>query len=76
MDFRDALGRFDPRITLLGSIDQIRFLKEARPEEVRRAARERLDMAAERRGFILGTSDFLEEGTPYENLFALAEAVR
>ena len=76
MDFRDALNRFDERIVLHGNIDQICFLKEARPEEVRLVVREKLELSAERPGFILGTSDFLEEGTPFENLFALAEAAQ
>ena len=76
MDLRDALARFDRRITLVGNIDQITFLRTARPEEVRRRAREILEMTRARGRFILGTSDFLEEGTPRENLLALADAVR
>jgi hypothetical protein len=75
MDFQDALNRFNSRIVLHGNIDQIRFLKEATPEQVQRVVGEKLDLAADRRGFILGTSDFLEEGTPFENLFAVAKAV-
>jgi uroporphyrinogen-III decarboxylase len=74
MDFREALDRFDPRILLHGGIDQIRFLREASAGEITRAVREKLQLAEKRRGFILGTSDFLEEGTPFENLFAMAAA--
>lgn len=76
MDLRDALARFDRRITLVGNVDQITFLRTARPDEVKRKAREILDLVQERGRFILGTSDFLEEGTPGENLLALADAVR
>ena len=44
MDLRDALARFDRRITLVGNVDQITFLRTARPDEVRRRAREILDL--------------------------------
>jgi hypothetical protein len=76
MDLEDALGRFDRRITLIGNVDQIRFLRQAGPADVRRKAAEILERVGARGRFILGTSDFLEEGTPNENLFALAEAGR
>ena len=76
MDLGDALGRFDRRITLVGNVDQITFLREAAPAAVRRKAAEILERVGARGKFILGTSDFLEEGTPDGNLFALADAGR
>ncbi len=76
MDLGDALSRFDRRITLVGNVDQITFLRQAAPADVRRKAARILERVGARGRFILGTSDFLEEGTPHENLFALAEAGR
>ncbi|MGE5549099.1 MAG: uroporphyrinogen decarboxylase family protein [Bacteroidota bacterium] len=75
-DLADAVARFSKDIALIGNLDQISFLRTASPDEVWREARRKLAIVGERRGFILGTSDFLEEGTPFENLFALAEAVK
>lgn len=75
-DLADAVARFRRDMTLIGNLDQISFLRTASPAEVREAALKKLAIVGERLGFILGTSDFLEEGTPEENLFALAEAVR
>lgn len=72
-DLYDAVSRFDKRVTLIGNMDQIEFLKQANPEDVRTKVREKLEIAADRKGFILGTSDFIEEDTPFENLFALAK---
>lgn len=72
----DCLLRFDSRIALMGNIDQITFLRQASPKEVEARAVGILQKAAGRERFILGTSDLLEEGTPEENLFALANAPR
>ena len=75
-DLQDALSRFDRSVTLIGNLDQIDFLRQASPEEIRAEVRKRLGIAAGRRGFILGTSDFLDENTAAENLFAMAEAAK
>lgn len=72
-DLRDALVRFDPSVTLVGNIDQISFLKEAAPEDVEKKAISILEAADGRPAFILGTSDFIEEDTPLQNLWALAK---
>lgn len=71
-----CLEAFDKRIALMGNVDQIRFLRQASPEEVYAHARHILEMAGKRGRFILGTSDLLEENTPAENLFALVRAAR
>lgn len=67
-------AQFSKTITLMGNIDQIRFLKEASPVDIRKKARELLSLM-KGRSFILGTSDLIEEGTPDANLFALAQSV-
>ncbi len=63
-------------ICLLGNLDQVDFLKRATPQEV--AARTREIMRAGKPGgrYIFSTSDFLEKGTPRENVAAMIEAAR
>jgi uroporphyrinogen decarboxylase len=73
---KDAVDRYDESITLIGNMDQINFLKQATPDEVKAKTIEKLEIIGKRKGFIFGTSDFLEEDTPYENLYALAETVK
>ncbi len=51
------------------------LLTKGTPEDVRRAVRSILKTAGSRPGFILGTSDFLEEGTPERNLEVIMETV-
>ncbi len=66
---------FNQNAVLMGNIDQIDFLKTATVKQVENECMETLQKAAGRK-FILGTSDFLEEGTPKENLLALAKSVK
>ena len=70
-----CLREFRPDIALMGNMDQIQFLKQATPEQVKKKALEILEKTAGRR-FILATSDLLEEGTPEENLLAMSAAAR
>ena len=65
---------FLQEIALMGNLDQIEFLKKASPEAVAARAGQVLRIMRAHPRFILGTSDFIEEGTPEENLFALAVA--
>ncbi len=66
--------KFDKSITLSGNIDQVSFLKNASPEEIREEVRKVLDKVKKRGNFILATTDYFSEQTPYENIFAFAEA--
>jgi len=50
------------------------FLKNASAEEVKDRVKKLLCKVKPRGNFILGTSDYLSEGTPYENIKALIEA--
>jgi hypothetical protein len=59
---------------LSGGIDQIDFLKTASPNEVRRRVKQVLELAKQRSSFVLAASDYICEGTPEENLIALARA--
>lgn len=70
----EAMEQLGPEIVLSGGIDQIEFLKTARPDEVRLRAKSILDQVRSRGSFILAASDYFGEQTPYENLMAFAEA--
>ncbi len=69
-----ALTVIDHGIALCGNLDQVSFLREASPEQVRERTRGILELAKPRGRFILGTTDYLSEGTPEENIRAFAEA--
>jgi hypothetical protein len=69
-----AFGIMPNSITLSGNIDQVEFLKKATPDDVKARVKEVLEKAKNRGNFILNTTDYFEEGTPYKNIFALCEA--
>jgi uroporphyrinogen-III decarboxylase len=64
------------RLCLLGNLDQVEFLKTAAPAEV--AERTRATVRAGMPGgrYIFSTSDFLETGTPRENVVAMIQAAK
>jgi hypothetical protein len=62
-------------IPLMGGIDQIEFLRKATPAEVQQRVCQMVRMVAEHGRFILGTSDYVNENTPVENLRAMRAAV-
>ena len=72
----EALRLIAKPTALSGGIDQIDFLKKATPDQVRSRVQEVLDAVKPRGAFVLAASDYILEGTPEENLFALAEAGR
>ncbi len=63
-----------PDTVLHGGVDQIDMLMRASPDEVERRVREVFGKAKGRGRFIVGTSDYLNEYTPHENIRALARA--
>ncbi len=75
-DIDYALSVLDKNITLVGNIDQIEFLKNAAVEEVKEKVKRLLTKVKPRGNFIIGTSDYLSEGTPYENIKAISEICR
>jgi uroporphyrinogen decarboxylase len=72
----EALAVLRPTLTLRGNIDQIEFLRKATPQQVKEKVREVLEKVKPRGNWILSTTDFFFDGTPYENIRALAEAGR
>jgi uroporphyrinogen-III decarboxylase len=70
----EALEVLRPDLTLRGNIDQVTFLMEATPELVREKVRNLLVKVKPRGNWILSTTDFFFDGTPYENIQAFAQA--
>ncbi len=68
-----ALG---DKVCLLGNLDQIQFLKTATPAEVAERARQIMSIGKPGGRYIFAASDFLEPGTPRENVVAMIEAAR
>jgi uroporphyrinogen-III decarboxylase len=74
VDLAEALRVIRPDIALRGNIDQVEFMIQAAPEQVRERVREVLFKVKPRGNWILSTTDFFFDGTPYENIMAFAEA--
>jgi hypothetical protein len=72
----EALRVLRPSLTLRGNIDQITFMRQAAPEEVYARVRDLLTLVKPRGNWILSTTDFFFDGTPYENIRAFAQAGR
>ncbi|NIP43983.1 MAG: hypothetical protein GWO41_02535 [candidate division Zixibacteria bacterium] len=70
----EALEVLRPSLTLRGNIDQITFMCQATPQEVEEKVRDLLTLVKPRGNWILSTTDFFFDGTPYENIHAFAEA--
>jgi uroporphyrinogen decarboxylase len=64
------------RICLLGNLDHVDFLKRATPGEVDARTREIVRTGKPGGRYIFSTSDYLETGTPRENVVAMIEAAR
>ncbi len=74
VDLDEALRVLRPTLTLRGNIDQIDFLMHAAPQQVKDKVREVLTKVKPRGNWILSTTDFFFDGTPYENIKAFADA--
>ncbi|MCX7818433.1 MAG: hypothetical protein N2652_04385 [Kiritimatiellae bacterium] len=72
----EAKARLGERIILLGNLDQVDFLKRASPAEVAAQTREIVRTGKPGGRYIFSTSDFLERGTPRENVVAMIEAAK
>jgi len=76
VDLDEVLRVIRPDMALRGNIDQVEFMIKATPEEVRGRVQEVLLKVKPRGNWILSTTDFFFDGTPYENIMAFAEAAR
>lgn len=61
---------------LSGNLDQVYFLKTATPEEVFAATKETVLTGKPGGRYLFACSDFLEKGTPKENVLAMIQAAR
>jgi uroporphyrinogen-III decarboxylase len=60
-------------LVLSGNLDQIHFLKEAAPGEVKAAVEELIAVCKPGGKYLFDTSDYLEPNTPLENIKAMIE---
>ena len=72
----DALRVIRPSMTLRGNIDQVEFLRNATPADIRLRVRDLLTKVKPRGNWILCTTDFPFDGLPYANMQAFADAGR
>jgi uroporphyrinogen decarboxylase len=76
VDLDEALRVLRPSMALRGNIDQIDFLVNATPSQVREHVGEVVEKVKPRGNLILSTTDFFFDGTPYVNIEAFAAAGR
>ena len=76
VDLDQALRVMRPDMALRGNVDQVEFMINATPKQVRNKVRDLLLKVKPRGNWILSTTDFFFDGTPYENIRAFAEAGR
>lgn len=72
----EAKAAIGDRVCLLGNLDQTRFLIAATPAEVEEQTRKIVSVGKPNGRYIFATSDFLETGTPRENVIAMIEAAK
>jgi hypothetical protein len=73
-DLDSALRTIDTDIRLRGNIDQVEFLRKATPAQVTEKVKNLIDKVLPEKRWILSTTDFFFDGTPYENIEAFSEA--
>ena len=76
VDLDQALNVIRPDLVLRGNVDQVEFLVKAAPDEIRAHVRDLLAKVRPRGNWILSTTDFFFDNTPYDNIRAFAEAGR
>lgn len=72
----DAKAYFGDKLILFGNFDQVHFLKKATAEEVEKKAYDLMMIGKQGGHFIFACSDYLETGTPLENVKALLKGAR
>ncbi len=75
-DLAEAKRRLGDRLVLLGNLDQVEFLKRASPDEVAQRTAELVRIGKPGGRYVFSTADFLERGTPRENVVAMIEAAK
>ena len=75
LDLEEALKRADGKITILGTLSQVRVLEQECPEEIYQKAQNLVQTAGLFGGFILAPGCDLTPDTPYEHIEAMVRAV-
>jgi hypothetical protein len=70
-----ALEILDKRVFIKGNLDPVHTVLEGSPDDVRKAALERLGLAAPGGAYVLSTACSVPPRTPPENLLAMREAL-
>jgi len=73
-DLKKAKEISDGRYIIIGNIDQINVLKDGSPKIIREKVKETIEIGKPGGKFMLQPSDFLEYGTPIENVKTYVEA--
>lgn len=72
----EAKKYFGDSLILSGNFDQVNFLKTAAPEEVEKASYDQMMIGKQGAHYIFACSDYLEIGTPLENVKALLRGAK
>ncbi len=75
-NLKEAKEYFKDRLILFGNFDQVHFLKEATPEQIEQKAYDLMMTGKQGGHYIFACSDYLEIGTPLENVKALLRGAR
>lgn len=70
----DVLKIIRQGISLRGNIDQVEFLRNATTAEIEDRVKQLIEKVKPRGNWILSTSDFFFDGTPYENIEAFTRS--
>jgi len=76
VDLAEVKRRIGDRVCLMGHVDLIYVIQRGTPELIDQTVKQAVEIAAPGSGFILGTSDSIRDGTPFENVRAYFEAAR
>ena len=72
-DLKEAKELIGDSITLSGNLDQVNFLKKAALEEIEKEVTRIMHIGKQGGRYIFAASDFLEKGTPLENVKKVIE---
>ncbi len=69
----DAKARSNGRYVIFGNVDQVNILLKSSIDEIKRVTKETVETGKPGGKFVLQSADFIEYGTPIENLKAYVE---
>ncbi|KLU60685.1 uroporphyrinogen decarboxylase [Peptococcaceae bacterium CEB3] len=75
-DLQRAKENVGKKLTLIGNLDQIHFLKTASEAELVKKVEEMLGIGKPGGRYIFACSDFLEVGTPFDNVITIVQAAK